>query len=95
MYRIDLRGYYACISIPYNQWRTITSPPHKQSRGNMDTVITPQLHKLATVSERTGLGRTVLYEQIKAGKLKVVRVGRAVRVKEADLADFINLMPNS
>ena len=35
------------------------------------------------------------FEQIKAGKLKVVRVGRAIRVKESDLADFINLMPNS
>ena len=61
----------------------------------MDTITTPQLHKLATVSERTGLGRTVLYEQIKAGKLKAVKIGRAIRVKEADLADFINLMPNS
>jgi len=61
----------------------------------MDTITTPQLHKLATVSERTGLGRTVLYEQIKAGNLKAVKIGRAIRVKEADLSDFINLMPNS
>lgn len=61
----------------------------------MDTITTPQLHKLATVSERTGLGRTVLYEQIKAGNLKAVKIGRAIRVKETDLADFINLMPNS
>ncbi len=60
----------------------------------MDTLTTPQLHKLTQVSERTGLGRTSLYEQIKAGNLKVVRVGRAIRVKEADLADFINLMPH-
>ena len=60
----------------------------------MDTITTPQLHKLSQVSERTGLGRTSLYEQIKAGNLKVVRVGRAVRVKEADLADFINLLPH-
>ena len=60
----------------------------------MDTITTPQLHKLSQVSERTGLGRTSLYEQIKAGNLKVVRVVRAVRVKEADLADFINLMPH-
>ncbi len=60
----------------------------------MDTITTPQLHKLTQVSERTGLGRTSLYEQIKAGNLKVVRVGRAIRVKEADLADFINLMPH-
>ena len=61
----------------------------------MDTITTPQLHKLATVGARTGLGRTSLYEQIKAGNLKAVKIGRAIRVKEADLADFINLMPNS
>ena len=60
----------------------------------MDTITTPQLHKLSQVSERTGLGRTSLYEQIKAGNLKVVRVGRALRVKEVDLADFINLLPH-
>jgi excisionase family DNA binding protein len=60
----------------------------------MDTITTPQLHKLATVSARTGLGRTTLYQLITDGHLKVVRVGRAVRVKEADLADFINSMPH-
>ena len=61
----------------------------------MDTITTPALHKLSTVGERTGLGRTTLYQLISNGNLKVVRVGRAVRVKETDLADFINLMPNS
>jgi excisionase family DNA binding protein len=45
------------------------------------------------VSQRTGLGRTSLYALIKDGKLKTVRVGRAIRVKEADLAEFINSMP--
>jgi excisionase family DNA binding protein len=60
----------------------------------MDTITTPQLHKLATVSARTGLGRTTLYQLITEGRLKVVRVGRAVRVKESDLADFINSMPH-
>lgn len=61
----------------------------------MDTITTPQLHKLATVSERTGLGRSSLYELIGKGELKVVKVGRAIRVKEVDLADFINSMPHS
>lgn len=59
----------------------------------MDTITTPHLHKLSMVSQRTGLGRTSLYALIKDGKLKTVRVGRAIRVKEADLAEFINSMP--
>jgi excisionase family DNA binding protein len=61
----------------------------------MDTITTPALHKLSTVSERTNLGRTTLYDLITNGHLKVVRVGRAVRVKEVDLAEFINSMPHS
>jgi excisionase family DNA binding protein len=61
----------------------------------METISPPQLHKLAHVSQRTGLGRSSLYALIKDGKLKVVKVGRAIRVKEIDLADFINSMPHS
>lgn len=60
----------------------------------MDTITTPALHKLSTVSKRTGLGRTTLYDLITNGHLKVVRVGRAIRVKEADLVEFINTMPD-
>lgn len=60
----------------------------------MDTITTPQLHKLSMVSQRTGLGRTSLYALIKDGRLKTVRVGRAIRVKETDLAEFINSMPD-
>jgi len=61
----------------------------------MDTISTPQLHKLMKVSERTGLSRSSLYREIKAGNLKVVKIGRAIRVREQDLADFINAFPNS
>jgi excisionase family DNA binding protein len=60
----------------------------------MDTITTPALHKLSTVGERTGLGRTTLYQLISNGNLKVVRVGKAIRVKEADLVEFINTMPD-
>ena len=61
----------------------------------MDTITTPQLHKLIKVIERTGLSRSSLYREIKAGNLKVVKIGRAIRVREQDLADFINAFPNS
>jgi excisionase family DNA binding protein len=35
-----------------------------------------------------------LYQLISNGNLKVVRVGKAIRVKEADLVEFINTMPD-
>jgi predicted DNA-binding transcriptional regulator AlpA len=63
----------------------------------METQTLPTLLKLAGVSERTGLSRSALYREIKSetnpeGRLKVVRIGRAVRVREQDLADFINAL---
>jgi predicted DNA-binding transcriptional regulator AlpA len=63
----------------------------------METSLPPTLHKLASVSARTGLSRSALYREIKSeanpeGRLKVVRIGRAVRVREQDLNDFINAL---
>lgn len=40
-------------------------------------------------TERAGLGRTSLYAEIAAGRLRVVRIGRAVRVRSDDLAAWI------
>ena len=64
----------------------------------MDTAVLPTLHKIGAVCERTGLSRSALYREIYSpesnplGRLKVVRVGRAVRVREQDLAEFINAL---
>ena len=71
----------------------------------MDTEVTPRLHDLKAVSERTKLSRSTLLREIEnprgmdgalksnpAGRLKVVYVGRAVRVTEADLCRFIELL---
>lgn len=64
----------------------------------METALLPTLHKIGAVCERTGLSRSALYREIYSpennplGRLKVVRVGRAVRVREQDLADFINAL---
>jgi hypothetical protein len=63
----------------------------------MDTAVLPTLHKLGAVCERTGLSRSAIYREIYTpenltGRLKIVRVGRAVRVREQDLADFINAL---
>jgi excisionase family DNA binding protein len=61
----------------------------------MDTISAPSLHKLARVGERTGLSRSSIYREIKAGNLKTVKIGRAIRVREQDLADFINALPQN
>ena len=66
----------------------------------METAFVPALHKLTTVSARTGLSRSALYREIyseeknPAGRLKVVRIGRSVRVREEDLIAFINSLGN-
>lgn len=52
----------------------------------------PQLHTLQTVSERTSLSRSALYREIKAGRLVAVKVGKALRISEAELARFITAL---
>jgi predicted DNA-binding transcriptional regulator AlpA len=62
----------------------------------MEVSLPATLHKLASVSARTGLSRSALYREIynseknPTGRLKVVRIGRSVRVREQDLTDFID-----
>jgi hypothetical protein len=74
----------------------------------MELVLPANLWKLGEVSKRTGLSRSALYREIKnpksvtgdvrenpAGRLKVVHVGRSVRVREQDLIDFIDALARS
>ena len=58
----------------------------------METSLPPTLHKLAQVGTRTGLSRSALYREINSGRLKVVKIGRAVRVREQDLTEFIDAL---
>ena len=55
----------------------------------MDTATPPTLHRLTYAMERTGLSRSGLYRVINAGQLKVVKIGRSVRVSENELVRFI------
>ena len=57
---------------------------------NMENALPPTLHKLTTVMSRTGLSRSALYREIRLGRLKVTKIGRAVRVREQDLIAFID-----
>jgi len=56
----------------------------------MDTATLPALLKLPEVMERTGLSRASVYRVINSGLLKTVKIGRSVRVSEAELGRFIN-----
>ena len=74
----------------------------------MDTVtVLPRLLTLANVCERTGLSRSALYREFSNprgldgsirnnpnGRLKVIYVGRAIRVSESDLCKFIEVLGN-
>ena len=55
----------------------------------METSLLPTLHKLIEVGSRTGLSRSALYREINAGRLKVVKIGRSVRITESELSRFI------
>jgi excisionase family DNA binding protein len=59
----------------------------------METV-TSSLHKLTSVMARTGLSRSAVYRVINSGQLKVVKIGRSVRVSEQELTRFIDSLAN-
>ena len=52
----------------------------------------PTLHRIPVAMNRTGLSRTALYRLIGSGQLKVVKIGRSVRVSEQELSRFINAL---
>ena len=51
---------------------------------------TPQLLSLPMVAERTSLSRSTLYREIDSGRLKVVKIGKSVRVTEQALREYID-----
>jgi len=79
---------------------------HEHERGkSMELTLPATMWKLTEVSRRTGLSRSALYREIKnpksvtgevrenpLGRLKVVHVGRSVRVRESDLVDFLDAL---
>ena len=55
----------------------------------MSLEITPTLHKLNVVTERTALSRSTIYRLIQGGHLKAVHVGKALRVSESEVRRFV------
>ena len=52
--------------------------------------IEKMLLKIPEVAEVTGYSRAFIYEQIGSGGLKVIRVGRTIRICTVDLRDWID-----
>lgn len=52
----------------------------------------PMMFRISTVVKLTGLSRSVIYEQIKAGRLRTVKQGTATLITAAALDDYIKLL---
>ncbi len=68
--------------------------PETLVRKTMENDHLPQLHTLSTVSQRTSLSRSALYREIAAGRLHALKVGRALRISEAEIQRFIGSIEN-
>jgi excisionase family DNA binding protein len=52
----------------------------------------PVMFRISTVVTLTGLSRSVIYEQIRAGRLRTVKQGNATLITAAALADYVRLL---
>ena len=62
----------------------------KKQRKTMISTEAPKLHKLGEFLARTGLSRSTTYREIALGKLKPVRIGRALRFSESEICRYIS-----
>jgi excisionase family DNA binding protein len=53
-------------------------------------ISTPRLLALTEVSQLTSLSRSTLYREIDSGRLKVVKIGKSVRVTDQSLRNYIS-----
>ena len=58
----------------------------------METSTLPTLLKIAEIMDRTGLSKASVYRVINAGQLRTVKIGRSVRVTEAELSRYIEAL---
>jgi hypothetical protein len=52
----------------------------------------PALYKVADVMRVLRMSRSVIYEQIRAGRLRTVKQGRATFITSAAITDYIKLL---
>jgi excisionase family DNA binding protein len=56
------------------------------------TLTTPQLYRIPDAMRLLSLSRTVIYEQIRAGRLRTVHQGRSCLIPDSAIADYIALL---
>jgi excisionase family DNA binding protein len=57
--------------------------------------VQPHLLKISEVAIRLGIGRSKVYAMLSAGELKARKLGRAVRVSEAEVDRLIASLPQA
>jgi excisionase family DNA binding protein len=55
-----------------------------------DSNHTPLAHQIPAACHRVGIGRTTLYELIKQGRIRTIKVGTRTLVPESELQRFIS-----
>jgi excisionase family DNA binding protein len=58
----------------------------------MTTVTEPRLYRIPDAMRLLSLSRSVIYEQIRAGRLRTVHQGRACRISDTAIRDYIALL---
>ena len=56
----------------------------------MELEVKTQLFRILEVASRLALSRSSVYREIEAGNLKVVRIGKALRVTSDELDRYLN-----
>ena len=54
--------------------------------------MTPLLHNLSSAMEMLGISRTRLFEEIKAGRISTVKIGRRTMIKQSELERFVSTL---
>lgn len=65
--------------------------PHDAERGPAGAVLV-RLHRIPEAMRLLSLSRSVVYEQIRAGRLRSVTQGRTRLIPTAAIADYIELL---
>ncbi len=56
--------------------------------------MTKEFYTVAQFCEAYGIGRTTFYAEVKAGRLRTVKIGAATRVRRTDADDWANSLPS-
>lgn len=62
----------------------------QQSENSMPLVFT-----VKEASDQLKISRSLLYEQIRAGKVKVIKIGRGTRIRREELIRFLDEQGNA